>query len=299
MSEARDMATYWAYRAGAVAAQSLPAPVATTMARGIGRTLSLAMPTRRRMSARHLRRASGGTLSGLPLERAVSGAFDSYAKYWVEMFRLPNLDANTIGRHLTVDGYEHVEAALAAGNGAIFALPHLGGWEYAGAWMHAVKHQELLVVVEPLEPRKLFDWFVDVRRSLGMEVVAASDDAASRALGALRDNRIVCLVSDRDLVGDGVSVEFFGETTTLPAGPAVLALRAKAPILPVAAYFRGRDQHVAVVRPPIDATRAGKLRQDVARITQSLAHEFEGLIASAPEQWHLMQPNWPSDGKVR
>lgn len=278
-----------------MAAQSLPAPVGEAAARGIGRALSVAMPARRRMSARHLKRASGGTLRGLALERAVNGAFESYARYWLEMFRLPQEGRAAIDEQVEIDGYAHIEAALAAGNGVILALPHLGGWEFAGAWLHVVKRQHILVIVEPVEPPELFQWFADVRAAMGMEVVAAGDGAASRAIAALRENRIVCLVSDRDLSGDGIEVDFFGERTTLPGGPALLSLRSHAPILPCAVYFGGRRRHLGVVRPALDTQRQGKLRDDVARITQDLAREFEPLIAAAPEQWHLMQPNWPSD----
>ena len=114
-------------------------------------------------------------------------------------------------------------------------------------------------------------------------------------LRALRDNRIVCLLSDRDIEGDGVEVEFFGERTTLPGGPATLALRTGATLLPAAVYFRPGRDHLGVVRPPIEVERAGRLREDIARITQVLAHELEALIRAAPEQWHLLQPNWPSD----
>jgi KDO2-lipid IV(A) lauroyltransferase len=114
-------------------------------------------------------------------------------------------------------------------------------------------------------------------------------------LKALRDNGLLALVCDRDLRGDGVDVEFFGEHTTLPAGPATLALRTGAVIVPVAVYFRPHGGHHAVVRPPLDTSRQGSLREDVARITQALAREFEGLIAAEPQQWHLLQPNWPSD----
>jgi KDO2-lipid IV(A) lauroyltransferase len=114
-------------------------------------------------------------------------------------------------------------------------------------------------------------------------------------LRALRDNRVVCLLSDRDLTGDGVSVEFFGERTTRPAGPATLALRTGAALLPVAVYFEPGRGHRGVVRAPIATARAGGLRDDIARITQYLACEFEILIRAAPEQWHLLQPNWPSD----
>ena len=92
-----------------------------------------------------------------------------------------------------------------------------------------------------------------------------------------------------------MEVEFFGERTRLPAGPATLALRTGAPILPVGTYFKPDGGHTATIEPPMPVERQGRLRDDVTRVTQDLAHRFEELISAAPEQWLLMQPNWPSD----
>jgi KDO2-lipid IV(A) lauroyltransferase len=113
---------------------------------------------------------------------------------------------------------------------------------------------------------------------------------------ALAANRVVCLLCDRN-VGDtpGVEVAFFGERTQLPGGPATLALRTGAALLPTAVYFEGRHGHRAVVRPPIDTARRDGLRDDVLRVTRSLASELEAMIRREPTQWHLLQPNWPSD----
>jgi KDO2-lipid IV(A) lauroyltransferase len=92
-----------------------------------------------------------------------------------------------------------------------------------------------------------------------------------------------------------VDVEFFGEVTKLPGGPAVLAIRTGAPLFPSIVYQdRGGKGH-GVIRPPLEFERTGNLRTDVATITRMLAAEFEMLIRKAPEQWHMFQPNWPSD----
>ena len=112
---------------------------------------------------------------------------------------------------------------------------------------------------------------------------------------ALKANHTLALLCDRDLTGTGPEVEFFGERTTLPGGPATLALRTGAPLLPTAIYFDGPEMRRSVVLPRLDTTRHGKLRDDVQRVTQDLAHALEDLIRRAPEQWHLLQPNWPSD----
>ena len=114
-------------------------------------------------------------------------------------------------------------------------------------------------------------------------------------LRALKNGEVAGLVTDRDLVGNGVEVEFFGERTTLPAGAATLALRTGAPLVPVAVYSGPGHWHTGVVHAPVDTTRRGSLREDVARMTQDLATIFEGDIRRRPEQWHLYQPNWPSD----
>jgi KDO2-lipid IV(A) lauroyltransferase len=191
-------------------------------------------------------------------------------------------------------GWYHIEEGLGAGNGVIVALPHLGGWEWAGFWTAVVQRRPISVVVEALEPRELFEWFVELRQSLGMHVIALGPDAGTAVVKALKANHVVCLLSDRSIGGGGVDVEFFGERTQLPGGPATLSLRTGAPIVPVGIYFRGAG-HAAVVRAPIPTERQGRLREDVERVTQRLASELELLIRAAPEQWHLMQPNWPSD----
>ena len=186
--------------------------------------------------------------------------------------------------------------ALDEGNGAIIALPHLGGWEWAGRWI-ADRGHPITVVVERIEPPELFEWFVDLRSKLGMTVVPLGPDSATTVMKALRDNHIVCLVSDRDLMGGGPQVDFFGERTTLPGGAATLALRTGSPIIPTGVYFTNRvDGHYAWVKPPIVVARESKrLRDDVDRVTQLVAYELETLIRRAPFQWHLFQPNWPID----
>jgi KDO2-lipid IV(A) lauroyltransferase len=217
----------------------------------------------------------------------------AYGRYWVDTFRVPSLSLDQLERGLAFTGREHLEAGLAAGRGVILALPHLGGWELAGAYV-ARMGDPITVVVEELQPPEAFRWFVGLRQAMGMTVVAADAKAGTAVARALKANHVVCLLCDRDLAGTGVPVDFFGERTTLPAGPATLALRSGAPLVPIAVYASGRA-HEAVLRPPLDTTRHGALRADVARITQAMASELEVLIRRAPDQWHLLQPNRPSD----
>ena len=289
-----DAVTVGSYKLGSLAARMMPGPLAQGAASSIAFTASFANTERRRMLERHLRRVNP-RLHGTALRVAVGQAFDSYAKYYMESFRLPTMSARTVARSFRVESFGHVIDSQAAGKGTILALPHLGGWEWAGRWM-VDQGYEMTVVVEALDPPELFEWFADLRNDIGMHIVPTGPKAGAAVLSALRANHVVCLLCDRDLERNGVEVEFFGERTTLPAGPATLALRTGATLIPVGVYYTDEyNGHLALCRPPLATDRRGHLREDVLRITQALAHELEFLIRRAPEQWHLFQPNWPSD----
>ena len=265
-------------------------------ARAVGAGVA-ATSEKRRLVARNLERVLGREMSRIEQQRRVSSTFEWYARYYVESFRLPELSVEEIDRGFAYEGFGEIEAACHRGQGPILALPHLGTWEWAAFWLALVPELKVTAVVEPLEPPELFEWFVSFRESLGMSIVSLGPDAAKASVEALQEGRVLCLVADRDLQGTGVPVEFFGERTTLPAGPAALALRTGSPLIPTAVYW-GDGTRYANARPPLDTTRHGRMRDDVARVTQDLAHEFELLIAAAPEQWHMLQPNWPSDYRV-
>ena len=254
------------------------------------------MAPRRDMIARHLRRAYGPSLDDQELKSKIDQAFGSYARYWAESLRLPRMSFEAVEAGMSWQGIGHIYRGLEVGRGVILALPHLGGWEWAGAWIVGQGYP-MTVVVEALEPPELFEWFAGFRRSVGMEVVGVGPEAGTAVLRALRANHVVCLLCDRNVTGAaGVDVDFFGERTSLPGGPATLAFRTGAALLPTAVYFEaGPAGHLGLVQAPIDTVRHGSLREDVTRVTQELAGRLEGLIKRKPTQWHLMQPNWPSD----
>lgn len=224
-------------------------------------------------------------------------SFRAYARYWVEGGRLPAVPTDEVVARMVVErGYEHLQRAMRSGNGMILALPHVGSWEWGGTFL-AAEGYPMTAVAERIEPPAFFDWLVAQRRAMGLTIVPLGGDSGSAVLRTLRRGGLVGLVCDRDIEGNGVPVAFFGETTTLPAGPAALALRTGATLCAAAVYSGPGRGHTGVIMPPIDTTRRGPLRQEVGRITQELARQLEQLILRAPEQWHLYQPNWPSDRK--
>lgn len=211
------------------------------------------------------------------LDAAVKNVFATYARYYSDTGRLQGLAPRLVDEGFSYEGFEHIENGWAAGNGVILVLPHIGGWEWAGSWLTKVPGYEVTAVVEPIPNEELRAWMGTWRESIGMDIVPLGPEVGSVTLKALREGQILCLMSDRNLGDGGVEVDFFGETTELPGGPATLALRTGAAIVPVAVYHRGNTSH-AVVLPPVPTERQGRMRADVGRITQDIAHRLEHLI---------------------
>lgn len=232
--------------------------------------------------------------SDAELDDLVRAGLRSYARYWCEAFRLPSMDHEhvqaTLGEH--IEGLDHLDKALAQGKGAIIALPHSGNWDIAGVFL--VGHSgRFATVVERLRPESLYRRFVAYRESLGFEILplTGGDEPAFEVLTRrLRDNNVVCLVADRDLTPAGVQVEFFGEQAKMPAGPARLARRTGAALLPVGCWFTEGGWGFRI-HPPVDVT-------DVTGTTQAVADAFAADITEHPEDWHMLQRLWPADRRL-
>lgn len=282
------------YRLLSFIARLLPQRSGNSVFRFFGKIVGRLNKDRRKMVEKHLRRTKSTELEVQEMEKSIDEVFSSYATYWFQSFRLPGMTSEQILKDFDYEGEPYLAEALDAEVGPIMAMPHLGGWEWSAFWVTKVRGITLNAVVEPLEPPEVFEWFKKFRSSLGMKVIPLGASAGSEVINALKSKEMVVLLCDRHVGGGGVEVEFFGEKTLLPAGPATLALRTGAPLCPAAVYIQGNGVY-GVLRPLLKVERQGRLRDDVQRITQELAYEFENLIRKAPEQWHLLQPNWPSD----
>jgi lauroyl/myristoyl acyltransferase len=227
------------------------------------------------------------------LDELTRMALRSYARYWQEAFRLPAMDLDALYRQVdrTISGAANLNAALAEGNGAVVALPHSGNWDVGGVWL--VGHAgSFTTVVERLRPESLYRRFVEYRETLGFEVLPADGGAGSfrTLLQRLRENRVVCLVGDRDLSRSGIPVTFFGERTRMPAGPARLAASTGAALLPVGSWYTD-DGWGLRIHPRIRVNA----RAEIPAATQALADVFAGDIAAHPADWHMLQKLWLAD----
>ncbi|MCK7627912.1 phosphatidylinositol mannoside acyltransferase [Streptomyces sp. RS10V-4] len=224
----------------------------------------------------------------------------SYMRYWMESFRLPAWSRERIAAGFTPQDVHYLEEGLASDRGVILALPHMGNYDLAGVWVTTKLGVPFTTVAERLKPESLYDRFVAYREGLGMEVLPHTGGAAFGTLARrLRAGGLVCLVADRDLSASGIPVKFFGETAKMPAGPAMLALRTGAMLLPVTLWYDDSPYLRGRVHPEIQVPGNGTRAEKAAQMTQALADAFASGIADHPEDWHMLQRLWLADLEPR
>ncbi len=285
---------YAVYATGWALVRALPEPLARRLFRMIADIAwRRGGPSVQRLTA-NLRRVVGEQMTEAELAALAREGMRSYLRYWMELFRLPVIAPERVTAGMDTTGYDGLKAALAAGRGAVVALPHTGNWDHAGAWA-VLEGMPLVTVAEQLEPARLFDRFVAFRTSLGMEVLPLGGRNVFGTMAhRLRAGGLVCLVADRDLTDSGLPVTFFGATTKMPAGPAALAVRTGAALIPATLSFTEDGWHAWLhpeVVPPAEGTREEK----VAAMTQAMADCFALGIAAHPQDWHMLQPLWLDD----
>ena len=285
----RPNLTYLVYRTAGTALALLPEQLAHAVAAAVVEVMARRDGPARRMAERNLRRVLASGPPSVPpdpalVRRWVRRTFREYARYWVEGARLPSTSRAEVDQRMYVEeGYEHLQRGMAEGRGVVMALPHVGSWEWGGAFLDSDGYP-MTSVAERIEPPELFEWFIDQRRAMGLTVVPLDQASSGTVLRTLRAGGLVGLLCDRDLTGGGVEVEFFGERTTFPAGPATLALRSGAMLIAGVVYRGPGRHHHAVLSAPLPAERTGTLRADVTRVTQCIADAFEQYIRRVPEQ---------------
>jgi len=286
MSTLRDQAIRFGYGIGWRVAGALP-PWLVTM------IISQASVRVLRHDGSHVRtlRRNLSAATGRPAtDDLVRRALASYLRTLYEVLALPTWGSREVITRVVTDG-ERQFRATAAAQGVVVALPHSGNWDLAGAWA-CLTRLPVTTVAEELGGGS-FEAFVRFRERLGMEVLSHRDPAVmSKLIDAIRRGRVVCLLADRDLEGRGVPVRWRGHPITMPAGPAVLARRTGAALVPLISQYTPSGMKI-IFGSPVEH-RLGD--RGLAWMVQQVADFFAEHIAEQAEDWHLMQPFFDRTG---
>ena len=288
MPDRADQVVRAVYRVGWAGAGRIPRPVARPILAAAARWVVW----RDRRPVRRLRH-NLAVATGQPVDDDLArAAIRSYLRAFHEVLALPHLSTERIAAEVHV----HDEARLRAEytrRGVVVALPHSGNWDLAGAWACGAG-LPVTTVAERLGDAE-YEAFVAFRERLGMEVLSHTDtDSLRRLVEAVGRGRVICLIADRDLSQAGVGVSWRGVPITMPAGPALVARRSGAALIPAVCRYVGPEMHITL-GPVIEAEPG---RSGLGAMTQRVADFFAEQIARQPEDWHMLQPFFGSTAVV-
>lgn len=290
----RAQLTDRAFGAGWSVIPRLPRPLAAAVFDRVA-AWSARRPGSYEQLRRNLRQVTGGMLSEHALDALVERGAASYARYWREAFQLPSMSAAEVVRRTEFLGFEHVTGPREQGRGVVIALTHSGNWDAAAVVLCKGHGVPMTTVAERLRPESLFERFVRYRESLGMSVAPLSGGAEPSVAvlkRALKAGETITLLADRDLLGSGIEVELCGRRTTMPSGPALMAIQTGAALVPLELSFTPtgwRNRFHPEIAIPAD----GRLRERVTAATEALAAQFTDQLRRTPQDWHMLQKIWP------
>jgi KDO2-lipid IV(A) lauroyltransferase len=278
--------------AGYLAGWRLVRAVPERMSRGAFDRIADRVHARNGTSVQRLRANLARVVPAGDLEDTVHAGVRSYFRYWCESFRLPSWPMDDLVRRTRVVDEQIIREAAEAGTGIVVPLPHMANWDWAGAWA-CREVQPLMTVAERLRPERLYDEFVRYRAGLGMQVIPLTGGPSPMLplLRWVKRGGLVCLLGDRDLSSTGIEVDLLGERARMPVGPAVLARRTGAALVPVTLHYEAEDMVLRFHEPVPHAEGADGL----AAMTQQVADAFGGAIRAHPQDWHMMQKVFVAD----
>ena len=220
----------------------------------------------------------------------------NYVKYWLETLWLSkdNFEKDVMNK-VIIKNQSYLDNLMKSEKGFIFALPHLGNWEMAIPVGKSIG-LDLVAVAEPLDNKRVLNWFKSLREQLGCEIILGGKGQNTFDLlqDKIMNGKHICLLSERSINKSGVGVEFFGEVAAFPKGPVALALKTEVPIVP-AAFLKLEGRYTLVFDKPFYVPLFDNEAQSIQQGLKVLAKSFEDLIALDINQWHSIQPVWANE----
>jgi KDO2-lipid IV(A) lauroyltransferase len=247
-----------------------------------------ASPTRRRWLRANFGHVLGVSPNSREASRMARAAYRNYARYIMELMRLPWFKQEQVDRLLEVRSLDRFLEHYRESKGLVLVAAHLGNNEAAAAGF--AKHGlEINVVGDDSAYRELYELFERQRTNWGVKMISWRN--LRGVYGALRREEGLVLLVDWGYRADGIPVKMFGAWTTLPAGPALLAAKHGSAILPFSINRQPDGTFRAAADEPIHV--ASNSPADLANATQQIATALERHISPAPEQWYIFKPIWP------
>ena len=270
---------------------ALPRPVSRALSVLLAHAMYLLYPRLRKVGLRNLEIAFPEKTAA-ERRRILRGTFTSLGRQLAEFCLFPRYTRENASRVILYDGFENFDAAQRRGKGVIFVTAHFGGWELS-SFFHSLSGHPLNIVVRPLDNPYL-NALVERYRTLHGASTFGKQDFARGLITAMRAGESVGILMDQNVMPEGgVFVDFFGTPACTAAGPARVALRTDAVVLP---GFTIWDRQIGRYRlrfePAIELVRTGDDEADTRANTAAFTKAIENVVRAYPEQWLWVHRRW-------
>lgn len=245
----------------------------------------------RSLALRHLDIAFGRSLPPSAREHLARASFINAARSFCEIARIDEIRARR-DRYFEVEGFEHAQAVLARGTGAIVVTGHVGNWELLAAWW-AWQGLPVVAIARKLSDPALNDLLVGLRHRQGVEtILRESPSSARQILRAMKSNSLLAMLVDQDTRVQSLSVPFFGRAARTPVAAASLAVRRELPVLVAFIQRRAGGGHRITVQPPIEVVKSADIAADIHALTRLFNERIEEQIRRNPAEWVWWHRRW-------
>jgi len=286
-----EKAAIYAYRAGAWLMGRLPVPIARGVVSFFLQLSFVLWPKKRRFVNDNFAHVLGKPATSLEVRRKALAAYRSYARYVVELMRLPRLSDDQAQALVDTSTLLPLEAWWKESDkGLILTTAHIGNLE--GVARGIARHGwPIAAIADDSSFPELFEHLRAQRKAWGVELIPWRN--LRELYGWLKRKEILALIIDWGYRPEDVPVRLFGAWTTLPAGPAALAAKTGAAIVHIA-IRRSEDRQRFIVTYSDPILVRSTEPAEIQRATQAVADALAATIAAAPEQWYSFKPLWPA-----
>jgi KDO2-lipid IV(A) lauroyltransferase len=247
----------------------------------------------RKRSTRNLSFALGEQLDPPEIGAMVRRSLKNFFRDFVELGFAFESSTEQIRAEIPIRGREHLEAALAKGKGAIALSAHLGNFLLVGTRL-AAEGFSTYVLINPPRNNRLARLRADYRMKIGQRTIHARPrrEAFRELVQVLRRNEVAVVIADEYRSASGIDVPFFGRPVLARRGPATLALRTGAALVPIYLIRERSGKLTLMIEPEIELFRSGMIQADVKENTLRITQRLERTVRSYPDQWNWMNVHW-------
>jgi KDO2-lipid IV(A) lauroyltransferase len=245
----------------------------------------------------NIRTIGRGKYAEKEVSRLAKRCFQNYSHKLMDYMTMHQLNSSNQGDWVEKEmGEENLKGALAGGRGVICVTPHLSHWELGG-YVLALKGYPINILTLKEESQYLSRYEEKLRRKAGIKTITIDlkerpNFSILEIVKRLRENEIVAMVADRIYEGQGVEIEFFGQSTLFPTGAVQLAIETGATIIPVFVVLEQKMKYWGILGEPIPIRMDIDKKEAVKQGVQEIAKRFEEVISQYPDQWFNFFPYW-------